>query len=85
MFGSKQSKLLAKYLTKASVFEDVIPFLKLIDLNTVRTFVYDQLCNRNVNVNVSECVPLTDLLHENVIQHQHQWFAKHLISYASKM
>ena len=63
----KQSKLLQKTLSKATCFEDLIPFLKVIEFGIVRTFVQQQLCNTSDNI--SHCLPITDLLHENVIQH----------------
>lgn len=64
---AKQSKLLTKCLSEVTIHEHLFPFLKAIEFDCLRRFIHQQLCNTSENIH--SCLPLTYLLHENVIQH----------------
>ena len=64
----KQQKVVKKCVSSATVLTDLLPFLHHIDLNTIKSFIIDQLCNTTQFENIYSCFPLIDTLHENVIQ-----------------
>ena len=63
----QKCKLLDKCLSRAQTVDDIIPLLKHIDFSKVKLFVREQLYNTIQNV--YSCLAITDVLHENVIQH----------------